>query len=710
MLKNRYWVQMSIILIFGIVLGTFLTMPLNVSVIGLSISGFSFIISIFLTINKKVNLRTFFCISVASVFVFFYSYSSIYCKNRTFLEEYQDKEFNVVGIIIDRTQKYTDIEISSGELRKGIKIRSYGLEKINDDISLDEFQLCELKLTLSNCPNYIKAEGISFYAQGYALSSEKCNKKLLLKSAFYTREYFSSSIDSMFSSSDVTSSFIKALILGEKSDLSDELYSYYGRLGITHIIAVSGLHFTIIVMTLFNVLCRLGIKQKPRSIICILFAIFYCLVSGASPSSVRAMIMIIVYLMGKFLLYKTDTLSSICIAATIILTLNPFSFYSVSFVLSFLATFAISISPELFEIFDLYHKPKIIKKLNRISQSVFITLIITMFIAPTLYSRFQTFSLITPVANLVLSIIFPIIMYISLFSVIISPFGISEIFSKVISKIIELFHVLIEKAASIKGVSIVPQKQLISIVVIIIVFCVIFALFFKKKHRSFLIKISVLVFIISVLFSVVTNIYVLNKYNQIFFSDDGSSALLFREGEIIYITENEDKIDKEFLLNHNVLDIDSFVIKNINDSKTANKKINNFFIQFMFDKIYTNSTDLNLNKSNVLSIEDFNYPETKINEKYGIDIIFKDGDNVLWLGNNSRGFNENESVKKVVFSKSFFDKKENVISIPDNVDEFYIPQGIENSYGFKFVKNNYPNSKIYFLDDFSHKTKSKVID
>lgn len=710
MLKNRYWVQISIILIFAIVLGTFFTIPFIVSVIGLSIGVLSFTILIILSIKNKISLKTFFCISTASVFLFFYSYSSIYCENRTFVEEYREMEVDVFGTIIDRTQNYTDIEISSGELRKGIKIRIYDLEKINDEISLEEFRLCEFKLTLSNCPNYIKAEGISFYAQGYVLSSEKCNKNLLLKSAFYTREYFSSSIDSMFSSSDVTSSFIKALILGEKSDLSDELYSYYGRLGITHIIAVSGLHFTIIVMTIFNVLCRLGIKQKPRSIICILFAIFYCLISGASPSSVRAMIMIIVYLIGKFLLYKTDTLSSICIAATIILTINPFSFYSVSFILSFLATFAISISPELFEIFDLYHKPKIIKKLNKISQSIFITLIITMFIAPTLYSRFQTLSLITPIANLVLSIVFPFIMYISLFSVIISPFGISEIFSKVISKIIEWFHVLVEKAASIKGVSIVPQKQLISIVVIIIIFCVIFALFFKKKHRAFLIKISVFVFIISVIFSVITNIYVLNKYNQIFFSDDGSSALLFREGEIIYIAENEDKIDREFLLNHNVLDIDSFVIKNINDSKNAKKKIDNFYIQFMFDKIYTNSTVLNLKKSNVLSIEDFNCHETKINEKYGIDIIFKNSDNVLWLGDNSRGFNKNESVKKVVFSKGFFDKNQNVVAIPDNVDEFYVPRGIEDFYGFKFIKKNYHNSKIYFLDEFTHKTKVNGID
>ena len=47
-------------------------------------------------------------------------------------------------------------------------------------------------------------------------------------------------------------SFINAIILGETSDLSDDMYADYGRLGITHIISVSGLHFTIIIMSILR--------------------------------------------------------------------------------------------------------------------------------------------------------------------------------------------------------------------------------------------------------------------------------------------------------------------------------------------------------------------------------------------------------------------------------------------------------------------------
>ena len=710
MLKNRYFAQSAIIAISGIILGVINPLGKFYLIIPLVIGLITLIANFIIFKIKKTHIKTFFYISLISVYLVSFVYSSFCCTKYSSDELLSKEQINIEAVIIEDNSKHIDIETLSGDISKGTKIRIYNLEDKTDSKneihSNKSFYKGEFNLKLTPCPNYVKAEGISFYGNGSILSIDEYKGKYFKKAAFKARNFFDTQISKHFAESDITSAFLKAVILGETSEISDEVYSYYGRLGITHIIAVSGLHFSIIIMTFFNILSRIGFYRKTRCVICIIFSLFYCFFSGSSPSSVRAMIMIIFFLVAKFFLFKVDSFSSLCVAAIIILFLNPYSIYSISFILSFLATFALSITPRFFDIIDIYHEPKLFKITNKLVQNIFITLMISIFIMPVLYYRFQTFSLITPLANIFLSIVFPLLMYVSLIAVILSPIDLPEIFTKIVCEIVELFHRLIEKIASIKGISIVPKEKLVYLIFFFIFLCIVFALFFKKKKRSILIKLTTLFFIISVSISVIENNYIIKNYDRIIFSENGSSALVFYSGNIYYIAENETSIDNDFIISNNILDIDSLIVNNISKNDNVSKKVSDFHIKYRPNEIFIKNDTLTTFEDNVYSKETFSSEFIDISIDYGINIAFENQTVILWLGDNARENNKIENVDKVVLTDSFFNKNANVRSIPQSVKEFYIPEGHENSYALKFISINFPESSVYNISEFEYKVKN----
>lgn len=706
MLKNRFLVQTSLLFLLGIALGMLFPVSTTISAISIFIGGSSALVNIFFFKNKKINTKIFFIISLVIIFVCSFSYSSIICKKKYPDKFISNEEITVEAVILESNNKYIDIKVLEGDISKGTKIRIYNVKNNSYKQTISPFVKGEFKLYLSECPNYIKADGVSFYANGSVSDLRKYNGMYVRMAAHKTRSFFIEKINDTFSKSELSASFINAIILGDNSQLSDEVYSNYGRLGINHIIAVSGLHFTVVVMSLFGILTALGFYRKQRSVICIFFSVFYCLVSGSSPSSVRAMIMIILLFIGKIALYKMDALSSLSIAAIIIVSINPYSFYSTSFVLSFLATFAISISPQVLGDLNLYHKPKIVFFATGTIQSIYVTFMISMFIVPILYSRFQTFSIITPLANLIISFIFPILMYICLISVLISPFNIPDFIIEIVSFIIEKFHSVIEKMANIRGIAIAPPKSLIYIIIIAVIICVIIAFFVKKKQREITIKLLTAFFILSIILSIVLNNYVNKNYNQIFFSEDGDSALVIENGSKYYFVNNENKLNTNFLIDNGILDVDALIIYEISNEENAIKKLSSFTNQCKADEIYCNDEKLQSDKFNFISTDKFKF-EGEINFKYGIYTLFKGTNNVLWLGDNAGKKSNTDNIKKLVLSESFFDKRTNVSYLPKQADEIYIPKIDETSYVMKYIKSNYQDSKIYTLNEFEHIIKNQ---
>jgi competence protein ComEC len=128
-----------------------------------------------------------------------------------------------------------------------------------------------------------------------------------------------------------TFAFAKALLLGDKSDLSWSQSGIFSRSGISHIVAVSGLHVSI----LFALIYTLSGKMRfTAAIFGIPMLILFACVAGLSPSIVRACIMQSVMILALLFRREYDPPSALATAVIVILFANPFSVVSVSFQLS----------------------------------------------------------------------------------------------------------------------------------------------------------------------------------------------------------------------------------------------------------------------------------------------------------------------------------------------------------------------------------------
>lgn len=136
---------------------------------------------------------------------------------------------------------------------------------------------------------------------------------------------------------------ISAITLGEKRYLEQEWKEVYQEGGIAHILAISGLHITLLCMGLYRFLRRMGAGFWPASLLGGTAAVLYTVMTGAGISAVRAAVMFVMWLGSQICGRKQDTLTAAAVAA-LALTLaeggNPFQ---ASFLLSFGAVASLGI-------------------------------------------------------------------------------------------------------------------------------------------------------------------------------------------------------------------------------------------------------------------------------------------------------------------------------------------------------------------------------
>lgn len=128
---------------------------------------------------------------------------------------------------------------------------------------------------------------------------------------------------------------MKTMLLGEKGALDRDLKALYQRNGIAHILAISGLHISLLGMGLFKLLKRMGIPIKAACLLAAGFLVLYGAMIGFSPSAVRAIIMFLLHMSAKMLRRTYDMLTAVAVAAVLILLEQPFYLYHSGFVFSF---------------------------------------------------------------------------------------------------------------------------------------------------------------------------------------------------------------------------------------------------------------------------------------------------------------------------------------------------------------------------------------
>ena len=132
-----------------------------------------------------------------------------------------------------------------------------------------------------------------------------------------------------------------ALLLGERSGLSDAEYSAFQALGIAHVMSVSGLHVTLLGGLVLRMLSRIRLRKGFSLLVLLLFLALYCAITGFSAAANRAAVMLLLSVLSRLWQRKPDKLVLLAAAMLAVLIIQPLHAHSAGFVLSFSAMLGI---------------------------------------------------------------------------------------------------------------------------------------------------------------------------------------------------------------------------------------------------------------------------------------------------------------------------------------------------------------------------------
>ena len=134
---------------------------------------------------------------------------------------------------------------------------------------------------------------------------------------------------------------LKGLLVGARGEIDQELRDAFAKVGVIHVLAVSGLHVGFVVLAVIVLLRMFRIPRTWRAIVTVAILILYVYLTNQKAPVIRASVMAAVLMVGNVLERRTDVFNSLGLAALIVLIINPLDLFQAGFQLSFAAVAAI---------------------------------------------------------------------------------------------------------------------------------------------------------------------------------------------------------------------------------------------------------------------------------------------------------------------------------------------------------------------------------
>ena len=184
---------------------------------------------------------------------------------------------------------------------------------------------------------YYKGEGISGVFQANTIELIQGESSPFAKELFTLKQSLGNRISSLYP--EETAAFLKSLFLGERSGMTLSEKSLYQSAGISHILAISGLHLSLLGAFFYRLLRKAKLSSLLSSLITSFFLFSYFLFTGSSHSAFRALFMLFLRFAAIQLGKGKDLLSQLSFALLFLLWLNPLSLYSIGMQCSFFTLF-----------------------------------------------------------------------------------------------------------------------------------------------------------------------------------------------------------------------------------------------------------------------------------------------------------------------------------------------------------------------------------
>ncbi|TSC96207.1 MAG: Uncharacterized protein Athens101410_137 [Parcubacteria group bacterium Athens1014_10] len=201
-------------------------------------------------------------------------------------------------------------------------------------------------------------------------------------------------------------SLFSAIFLGNRSALPQELLEKFKRAGISHIIAISGLHVAIIGLILSNLFLLFCLPKKYAFYLSSVSLFLFVVLTGARSSVIRAGIMGFLILLAEKEGRLKNSLNALVFTAALMILFNPFLLKNdIGFQLSFLAVLGI------IYFYPFFDNLKFLQKLPDFLKSIFsVTLSAQLATLPLIIYYFHYYSIIAPLTNLLILPALPLMM------------------------------------------------------------------------------------------------------------------------------------------------------------------------------------------------------------------------------------------------------------------------------------------------------------
>lgn len=342
----------------------------------------------------------------------------------------------------------------------------------------------------------------------------------------------------MMLSDNKSGKLISAILFGERDVLDGKIQLDFKRIGVTHILALSGMHTAILALGITKLLAFFGIGKRTSSIFVLLFTLFYIVLTGFPVSVVRAGIMLIIATVLFLLVGSRDSFTSLSISAFLICVFDPTSIYDISLWLSVFATMGIIVFSE-------YESSKIDrrKRLYPDQKPLFKRILIGFYswckasifssyfaIGCTLLLSMLTFgsiSVMSAVATLLLTPFITLFMYIGAMTLIfgaIIPFG---IFLSPLTYIIEAISSWL---SSFDGIYISANYALTLILFLLVTLILVlfFTLDLGKRIRRIALVLILFLLTSSYLSAYLLNLSITSEEDILYINDEKSSTFVFK--------------------------------------------------------------------------------------------------------------------------------------------------------------------------------------
>lgn len=317
-----------------------------------------------------------------------------------------------------------------------------------------------------------------------------------------------------------TAALSAALLFGNRDLFNPETERSYQKIGVVHLLAISGLHVGLLAGMLYYFLIRLGLTKEKTDLILLILLPFYAVLTGLAPPVIRSAAMLMLLIGAKRIHWRLTSMDAISIAFMLIMIKDPYIIYDLGFQLSFSVSFSLLLSA-----------PNFLKvNSSLLAQTAAASMISQLASMPVILYSFYEISTISIFANL---------LFVPLFSFILLPLLLlTYLIVKIIGGIPAFYLIFLEEfiktvnhasalVAEIPGSTLITGRPAAAIVVFQIF---LIPIFFSLYEKIMLKKLRPKVWIFLLPFLPVTIQLIspfLNPYGQVMFIDVGQGDSIF---------------------------------------------------------------------------------------------------------------------------------------------------------------------------------------